>query len=148
MKAQDKEAYEQFFKHMHRFLIGLPDSKVLLPLLARRISPEEADFLKEIPFLPHSIEEPVQKLEIAAAQLGAKLDPPQGEGRCIGCGVCVHKCPSRSLFLIHRQEEMDYPENLRELADRMISERGKDPLKVFYKLWKKDIDLFIIKSLS
>jgi electron transport complex protein RnfB len=374
MKAQDKKAYEQFIKHMHRFLIGLPDSKVLLPLLTRRISPEEADFLKEIPFLPHSIEELAQKFKIAATELSAKLDPlaerglvfrhesketvryalndsmfvfyrspfwagkndqenrdlarlsnqyyldgygrefgayptmglralpiyqtiedprrirpfedvigvveredffcvahcacrerknldpdspcckheilnclhfgrlarymvQQGLGikisreeairildasadeglvhgvsvnktgidticnccscccmflesvhilnlkghepsnyilknrsetcqgcgvcvqrcpmkalklktspsaknktkktavlesdRCIGCGVCVHKCPSRSLFLIHRQEEMDYPENLRELAERMILERGKDPLQVF-----------------
>lgn len=75
MKRPNKKAYDRFIQHMHRFLVGLPDSKVLLPLLKKRLSPEEAEFLADIPFLPHSIEQLAQKMEISIDQLTAKLDP-------------------------------------------------------------------------
>ena len=58
------------------------------------------------------------------AEQAPVLDPK----KCIGCGVCAHKCPTKSLTLIHREKEQDYPETLRELADRMGKERGKGPL--------------------
>jgi len=75
MKASEKKSYCRFIDHLHRFLIGLPDSKVLLPLLKRRLSPSEAEFLTEIPFLPHTIEQLSQKLEMLSDELSNKLDP-------------------------------------------------------------------------
>jgi ferredoxin len=51
--------------------------------------------------------------------------------KCIGCGVCVHKCPQDALHLVHRDGEQDYPENPRELATRMLNERGHNPMESF-----------------
>ena len=51
----------------------------------------------------------------------AVLDPQ----RCIGCGVCVHKCPTNSLKLVHRRDEQDVPNNVRELHELRARERGK-----------------------
>jgi len=51
--------------------------------------------------------------------------------KCIGCGVCVHKCPKDALYLIHREGEQDYPEDPRETATRMLSERGHNPMESF-----------------
>jgi ferredoxin len=44
---------------------------------------------------------------------------------CIGCGVCVYKCPTQSLGLIQRPEEQDFPKNFREQVYRMGQERGR-----------------------
>jgi ferredoxin len=52
------------------------------------------------------------------------LDP----GRCIGCGVCAHKCPTQSLGLVRRPQEQDFPMDFREQAFRMGKERGRFPL--------------------
>jgi len=46
-------------------------------------------------------------------------------------GVCVHKCPKDALYLIHREGEQDYPEDPRETATRMLSERGHNPMESF-----------------
>ena len=51
----------------------------------------------------------------------AVLDPQ----RCIGCGVCVHKCPTNSLKLVHRGDEQDVPKNSIELHELRARERGK-----------------------
>ena len=53
--------------------------------------------------------------------------------KCIGCGVCVHKCPQEALFLVHREEEQDYPAEQREFVARMLTERGHNPMKSFIK---------------
>ena len=54
--------------------------------------------------------------------------------RCIGCGVCVHKCPQKAIFLVYREgEQQDFPVNLKEWADRLLKERGHDPEETFKK---------------
>jgi formate hydrogenlyase subunit 6/NADH:ubiquinone oxidoreductase subunit I len=42
---------------------------------------------------------------------------------CLGCGVCVHKCPTDSLTLERREEIHDPPENVREYAMRFMEDR-------------------------
>jgi Fe-S-cluster-containing hydrogenase component 2 len=57
--------------------------------------------------------------------------------KCIGCGVCVHKCPQEALFLVNREEDQDHPADPREFVSRMLSERGHDPMKTFKKnFWR------------
>ncbi|GAG74114.1 unnamed protein product, partial [marine sediment metagenome] len=53
--------------------------------------------------------------------------------RCFGCGVCVHKCPQEACYLIHRDEEQDFPKDPREQSSRFLRERGHDPLEIFKK---------------
>jgi len=48
---------------------------------------------------------------------------------CIGCGVCVHKCPTDSLTLIQREVISDPPENVRDYSMRFMADRKKgEPL--------------------
>jgi len=42
--------------------------------------------------------------------------------QCIGCGVCVYKCPSKSLVLERREVLEDPPQHARELAQRVMTE--------------------------
>jgi len=42
--------------------------------------------------------------------------------QCIGCGVCVYKCPSNSLALVRRDVLEDPPRNARELVQRAMTE--------------------------
>ena len=51
----------------------------------------------------------------------AVLDPH----RCIGCGVCAYKCPTQSIRLVHRKDEQDVPDDVRELTERRARDRGK-----------------------
>ena len=51
--------------------------------------------------------------------------------KCIGCGVCVYKCPKEALYLVHREGEQDYSATPQETASRMLSERGHNPTETF-----------------
>ena len=42
--------------------------------------------------------------------------------RCIGCGVCVHKCPSKSLVLERCVVINDPPADMMEFGRRFMSE--------------------------
>ena len=70
-----KKAYMRFIEHMRTFLIGLPDSEVLMPLIEARLKPEEADFLADLPFLPFTIEQLAKKFQMPVDDLSKKLDP-------------------------------------------------------------------------
>jgi formate hydrogenlyase subunit 6/NADH:ubiquinone oxidoreductase subunit I len=49
---------------------------------------------------------------------------------CLGCGVCVHKCPTDSLTLVRKENIEDPPENMREYGMRFIADRKAGiPLK-------------------
>ncbi len=52
---------------------------------------------------------------------------------CNGCGVCVHKCPTRSLVLERREEIADPPADMRELGARLspIASRRSGEGEVF-----------------
>lgn len=70
-----KKEYWRLIAHMHQFLVGLPDSRVLISLLETRLSHEEAEFFAGFPFLPHTIEQLAEKFKMPIKQLSAKLDP-------------------------------------------------------------------------
>jgi formate hydrogenlyase subunit 6/NADH:ubiquinone oxidoreductase subunit I len=44
-------------------------------------------------------------------------------GRCIGCGICVYKCPSESLVLECREEICDPPKDVREWTKRWFADK-------------------------
>jgi len=44
---------------------------------------------------------------------------------CIGCGVCVHKCPTDSLRLVPRDKVSDPPEDIRDYGMRFMADRKK-----------------------
>jgi formate hydrogenlyase subunit 6/NADH:ubiquinone oxidoreductase subunit I len=43
--------------------------------------------------------------------------------RCIGCGVCAHKCPTESLILERREEIIDPPLDPRDYTKRFLTDR-------------------------
>ncbi len=45
--------------------------------------------------------------------------------RCLGCGLCVHKCPTRSLILELRPEIHTPPKNVGEWAKRWMEDQVK-----------------------
>jgi formate hydrogenlyase subunit 6/NADH:ubiquinone oxidoreductase subunit I len=44
-------------------------------------------------------------------------------GKCIGCGVCVYKCPSESLILERREEVYHPPKDVREWMERWLKDK-------------------------
>lgn len=76
----DKNPYSRLINHMRGWIIGLPEFEQLLPLLELRFSPEEAEFLADFPFLPHSVEQLVEKYNIPPDELYKKLDPMAEKG--------------------------------------------------------------------
>ena len=52
----------------------------------------------------------------------AALDPD----RCIGCSVCVYKCPTRSLILERREEIYPPPKDAREWMERWFEDKKAD----------------------
>jgi ferredoxin len=49
----------------------------------------------------------------------AMLDPD----KCIGCGVCVYKCPTQALILVRREETHDPPRDVREWMTRWYEDK-------------------------
>ena len=79
---------------------------------------------------------------LAKTRLGAFLSHLKSQARdkkvvehrpemCIGCGVCVYKCPTQSLRLSRRETEEDIPSNMSEAGYRFLSERGRDLSRLF-----------------
>ena len=75
-----KNAYLRFIDHMKGWILGLPDSDDLVEILELSLSPEEAEFLADLPFLPHSIEQLAAKFNMGANELSPKLDLLAGRG--------------------------------------------------------------------
>jgi formate hydrogenlyase subunit 6/NADH:ubiquinone oxidoreductase subunit I len=71
----EEKPYKRFIEHMQNWVLGLPDSEELIPILELRLSPEEAEFLADMPFLPHSIEQLAELFGETVEELSAKLDP-------------------------------------------------------------------------
>ena len=110
-----------------------------MPLIQARYSPEEAAFLTGMPHLAASIEElaqlkgmetdeliPMDALQLkvtAEAQNKFSKAAALDTEACIGCGVCVHKCPTGSLTLERKEEIVDPPKNVREYGMRFMADR-------------------------
>ena len=42
---------------------------------------------------------------------------------CIGCGVCVHKCPTSSLKLMRKENESNPPQNVKEYMMHFMKDK-------------------------
>jgi formate hydrogenlyase subunit 6/NADH:ubiquinone oxidoreductase subunit I len=49
--------------------------------------------------------------------------PALAPSKCLGCGVCVHKCPTGSLTLERKEEIQEPPRNVREYGMRFMADR-------------------------
>ncbi|MCP4750422.1 MAG: hypothetical protein GY866_05990, partial [Proteobacteria bacterium] len=59
----------------------------------------------------------------ADRKLNKKARVPELESDlCIGCGVCVHKCPTRSIVLVLKEEIADPPKDARDWTMQYLSD--------------------------
>jgi NAD-dependent dihydropyrimidine dehydrogenase PreA subunit len=66
--------YKDLIEHLRNWILRLPDSEHLMPMLKLRFNPEEAKFLSKIPFLGNTAEHLSSKLDIPVKKLTKKLD--------------------------------------------------------------------------
>lgn len=69
-----KDSYTNLINHLKDWILGLPNSKELLPLIELCFTPEEADLLSKIPFLLHTAEQLSEKLSIPVKKLTKRLE--------------------------------------------------------------------------
>jgi formate hydrogenlyase subunit 6/NADH:ubiquinone oxidoreductase subunit I/DNA-binding Lrp family transcriptional regulator len=74
------EPYKNLIDHFRNWIIRLPESEQLMPLLKLRFKPEEAEFLAQIPFLGHTSEQLSKKLKITPKKLTKKLEKLSKKG--------------------------------------------------------------------
>jgi ferredoxin len=66
----------------------------------------------------------VRRCQVEAVSL--KGSPPRAvisSSRCIGCGLCVPKCPVRALSLIEREEGREPPDDTEALYETIRKNR-------------------------
>lgn len=66
--------YKDLIEHLRNWILGLPESEHLMPMLKLRFKPEEAQLLSNIPFLGHSAEQLSVKVNIPVKKLAKRLD--------------------------------------------------------------------------
>ena len=72
----------------------------------------------------------MERCPVQALRLDPRpLDTEEGGGaaaldadRCLGCGVCVHKCPTGSMILVRREEIYAPPEDARDWMKRWVTD--------------------------
>ncbi|MBW1800655.1 MAG: 4Fe-4S binding protein [Deltaproteobacteria bacterium] len=70
----EKNAYSRFIQHLGSRILGLPDSEDLVRLVEATLTPEEAEFLSDFPFQPHTIEQLAEKCNQSVDELQPRLD--------------------------------------------------------------------------
>ncbi|MHA2400011.1 MAG: ATP-binding protein [Promethearchaeota archaeon] len=66
--------YNGLIEHFRNWIIRLPESEHMIPLLKLRFKPEEAQFLSKIPFIGHTAEQLSANLGMPPKKLIKKLD--------------------------------------------------------------------------
>ena len=59
-----KRGFSRLIEHMQNWIIGLPDAEEMQQLLEARITIEEAEFLADFPFFPHTVEPLAEKFGV------------------------------------------------------------------------------------
>ena len=77
--SQTKE-FSRLIDHMQDWIIGLPDTDEMRQPLETRLTPEEAEFLADFPFLPFTIEQLAEKYGAHIDEMIEKLDPMAKKG--------------------------------------------------------------------
>ncbi len=70
----DDSSYQKLIDHIKNWVIPLPESELLLPIMKMRYTAEEAEFLSTFPLVPHSAKVLSRKLGIPIEELKEKLD--------------------------------------------------------------------------
>ncbi len=70
-----KSPYIALIEHSRNWIFDLPDSDLLMPLLYKRFTPEEAAFLSRFPHMPHTLEQLSDLFGIPGEELKALMDP-------------------------------------------------------------------------
>ncbi|MBY8990880.1 MAG: hypothetical protein KGD58_09010 [Candidatus Lokiarchaeota archaeon] len=97
-------AYQDLINHYRNWILRLPESEHLLPMLKLRFKPEEAQLFAKIPFLGHTVEQLSVKLNIPVKKLIKKLDKYAKSGIIFRSvrGSSVRYSLSDSLFNFYR----------------------------------------------
>lgn len=76
----DKEAYGKLIERYRTWLFNLPDSELLIPVIELRFTPEEAQFLARLPFMPATMQELSARLEMSASEIKKTMAPLMKKG--------------------------------------------------------------------
>ena len=96
--------YKDLIEHLRNWILRLPESEYLMPMLKLRFKPEDAQLLSNIPFLGHTAEQLSVKVNIPVKKLAKKLDKYAKSGLIFrserGSEVRYSLCDS--LFMFYR----------------------------------------------
>jgi electron transport complex protein RnfB len=113
-------AYSRFIEHLREWYMGLPEAEVLLPLLKTRFTLEEAEFLADFPFLPHSLEDLALRFQRPIRELKSKLEALAEKGLIFEreSRKTIRYSLNDSMFFLYRSPFWSgkADENLEELA--------------------------------
>jgi electron transport complex protein RnfB len=130
----DRELYAGLIDHLSNWMLDLPESQLLLPMLEMRFTPEEADFLSRFPHIPSTMEQLTGIYGIPADELMAVMQAMMRKGfiyRVEGRTAVRYSLPD-SLFMFYRMpgwkgEEDAWNSELAPLINRYyIDKMGAD----------------------
>ena len=100
----DDESYKKLIEHMSSWIFALPEHENLLPIFKMRMSAEEAEFLSNIPHLPHTSEELSKRVNISKSEFEEKAKDFARRGimQRIKGSTTVRYSLGDSLFTVYR----------------------------------------------
>ena len=76
----DDSQYNALSEHLRYWILRLPETEHLMPLLKLRFKPEDAALLSKIPFIGHTAEQLSANIGIPVKKLIKKLDKLAKDG--------------------------------------------------------------------
>jgi len=134
--VSDREIYAGLIEHLRDWIFDLPESKLLMPMLEMRFTPEEAEFLAGFPHMPTTIEQLSERYGLSTGELQGIMQPMMRKGfiyRVEGRSAVRYSLPD-SLFVFYRMpgwrgEEGAWNRELAPLINRYyIDKMGADIL--------------------
>jgi len=102
--VSDREIYAGLIEHLRDWIFDLPESKLLMPMLEMRFTPEEAEFLAGFPHMPTTIEQLSERYGLSTGELQGIMQPMMRKGfiyRVEGRSAVRYSLPD-SLFVFYR----------------------------------------------